>query len=218
MTWSHQEYIIAGFSISFGVAFVIFAVLFCLIRWRSRTFYRMIEVLFSIKHYEATLSNSRAFLDIYGVQIDLPATTRGFLPALALLIMAAAVLTATFVLFLSELILISHYVAPNSKCPSDDEMDCYTTINNTYFFCNSSDTRIDTSLGSLVCYRWIKQNIGTVDILNQTGLCGGLLQVFGWLINRIPDTIGFRTTNLHRNSTVKSSFVNWLLISVWGHY
>ncbi|CAF4011192.1 unnamed protein product, partial [Adineta steineri] len=179
MTWSQQEYTIAGFSMCFGMGIIIFAVLFYLMRWRSRTFYRMIEAMFSIKHYEATLSNSIECIDIYGVQIDLPATTFGFLPALALFIMAAAVLTATFVFFLSELILISYYVTPNSKCPLDDKVDCYTTTNSTYFSCNSSDKIIDTSLGSLVCYRWIKQNIGTVDILNQIGLCGGLLQVFG---------------------------------------
>ncbi|CAF0870912.1 unnamed protein product [Rotaria sordida] len=149
MTWSHQGYAAVGLSIPFGLGVVVSAVLFYLIRWRPRTFYRMIEAMFSIKHYEATLSDDREFIDIYGVQIGLPASTLGFLPPLALLIMATAVLTATFVLFFSELILISYYVSPNSKCPSDDEMDCYTTINGTYFFCNSSDTRIDASLGSL---------------------------------------------------------------------
>jgi hypothetical protein len=183
MTWSYHGYAAAGFSIPFGLGVVIFAVLFYFIRWRRRTFYRMIKAMFSIKHYEATPSDASEFIDIYGVQIGLPSTTFGCLPHLALLIMATAVLTATFVLFLSELILINRYVSPNNKCPLDDEMDCYTTNNNTYFFCNSSDTRIDASLESLACYRWIKQNIGTVDILNQTGLCGGLLQAFGWFVN-----------------------------------
>ncbi|CAF4205345.1 unnamed protein product, partial [Adineta steineri] len=179
MAWSHQGYAAAGFGIPFGLGIVVFTVLFSLIRWCPRTFYRMIKAMFSIKHYEGTSSDAREFIDIYGVQISLSATTFSFLPPLALLIMATAVLTATFVLFLSELFLIGRYVSPNSKCPSDDEMDCYTTVNSTYFYCNSSDTRIDASLGSLVCYRWIKQNIETVEILNQIGLCGGLLQAFG---------------------------------------
>ncbi|CAF1346634.1 unnamed protein product [Adineta steineri] len=183
MAWSHQGYAAAGFGIPFGLGIVVFAVLFSLIRWCPRTFYRMIKAMFSIKHYEGTSSDAREFIDIYGVQISLSATTFSFLPPLALLIMATAVLTATFVLFLSELFLIGRYVSPNSKCPSDDEMDCYTTVNSTYFYCNSSDTRIDASLGSLVCYRWIKQNIETVEILNQIGLCGGLLQAFGWFVN-----------------------------------
>jgi hypothetical protein len=183
MTWSHQGYVAAGFSISFGLGVVIVAILLYLIRWRPRTFYRMIEAMFSIKHYEATPPDGKEFIDIYGVQIRLPSTTFGFLPHVALIIMATAVLTATFVLFLSELIFINLYVPTNSKCPLDDEMDCYTTTNNTYFFCNSSDTKIDESLGSLVCFRWIKQNTGTTDILNQIGLCGGLLQAFGWFVN-----------------------------------
>jgi hypothetical protein len=183
MTSSHQAYAAASFGIPFGFGVVVFAVLFCFIRWYPRTFYRMIEAMFSVKHYEAKLSDAREFIDVYGVQIDLPASVLGFLPPLAFLIMTTAVLTATFVLFLSELIVINHYVSPNSKCPLDDEMDCYTTVNNTYFYCNSSDTRIDASLGSLVCYRWIKENIGTVDILNQIGLCGGLLEAFRWFIN-----------------------------------
>ncbi|CAF1106906.1 unnamed protein product [Adineta steineri] len=183
MAWSHQGYAAAGFGIPFGLGIVVFTVLFSLIRWCPRTFYRMIKAMFSIKHYEGTSSDAREFIDIYGVQISLSATTFSFLPPLALLIMATAVLTATFVLFLSELFLIGRYVSPNSKCPSDDEMDCYTTVNSTYFYCNSSDTRIDASLGSLVCYRWIKQNIETVEILNQIGLCGGLLQAFGWFVN-----------------------------------
>ncbi|CAF4012794.1 unnamed protein product, partial [Rotaria sordida] len=95
MTWSHQGYAAVGLSIPFGLGVVVSAVLFYLIRWRPRTFYRMIEAMFSIKHYEATLSDDREFIDIYGVQIGLPASTLGFLPPLALLIMATAVLTAT---------------------------------------------------------------------------------------------------------------------------
>ncbi|CAF1467817.1 unnamed protein product [Rotaria sp. Silwood1] len=131
MTWSYQEYVAASLSIHFGLGVVIVAVLFYLIRWRPRTFYRMIEAMFSIKHCEATPCNAREFIDVYGVQIGLSATTLGFLPALALFIMATAVLTATFILFLSELIFITRYVSPNSKCPSDNEMDCYTTVNDT---------------------------------------------------------------------------------------
>ena len=183
MTLSHQEYTGAAFGIPVGLGVVVFAVLFSFLRWCPRTFYRMIEAMFSVKHYKSKSSDSRDLIDIYGVQISLQGTSLCFLPPLALLIMATAVLTATFVFFLSELILINYYVLPNSKCPSDYEMDCYTIVNSTYFYCNSSDTRINASLGSLVCYRWIKENIGTVDILNQTGLCGGLLQAFEWFVN-----------------------------------
>ena len=61
-------------------------------------------------------------------------------------------------------------------------MDCYTITNTTYFHCNSSDIRIDESLGSLICYRWIKENLGSVDVLNQIGLCGGLIQALKWFV------------------------------------
>ncbi|CAF3890195.1 unnamed protein product, partial [Rotaria sordida] len=113
MASSYQEYTAAGLSISFGLGAVIFAVLFYLIRWCPRTFYRMIEAMFSIKHHEATPSGVGEYIDVYGVQIGLSATTLGFLPALALFIMTTAVLTATLVLFLSEFILINRFVLPN---------------------------------------------------------------------------------------------------------
>jgi hypothetical protein len=183
MAWSYQAYLAAGLGISFGFPILIFAVLLYLIYRCPKTFYRMIESMFSIKHNEVTTSEGRESIDLYGVLIDLPATIRGFVPRFALILMATAILTATLMLFFSGLILITEYVPSNSKCPSQGEMDCYTIMDNTYFYCNSSDTRVDASLGSLICYRWVKENIGTVDVLNQIGLCGGLIQAFGWFVN-----------------------------------
>jgi hypothetical protein len=163
----------------------------------------MIQSLFSIKHNEATTSDGIESIDFYGVVIDLPATIRGFAPRLALVLMSGAVITAAIMLFLSGIILIHEYIPPNSKCPSDGDMDCYTITNTTiYFHCNSSDIRIDESLGGLICFRWTKENLGTIDILNQIGLCTGLIQAFGWFVNIfLRLLLHMLQRNKHRTST-----------------
>ena len=142
----------------------------------------MIESMFSIKHNKAAKPANKESIDLHGAVIHLPTTTFRFVPIFALILMATSIISATFLLFFSGLILITEYVSPNSKCPSEGPTHCYTTVNNTYFYCNSSDVRINASLGSLVCYRWIKENLDTKDVLSQIGLYGGLIQALEWFV------------------------------------
>ena len=98
----------------------------------------------------------------------------------ALLIMAAAVFAAVFIVFFDGLILIVSTVSQNGNCPDLGQMDCYSnSVPNTYFNCNSSDTLVDASLGRVTCYRWLSQDISTHAVLDQVGLCGGLMAAFG---------------------------------------
>ena len=117
MARTHEEYQAAGFGISFSLPLVVFAVLFYLMYHRPKTFYRMIQSMFSIKYNEATTPDGIGSIDLYGVMIDLPATVRGFIPRFALVLMTTATLTAAFILFFSEIILVHEYLPPNSKLP-----------------------------------------------------------------------------------------------------
>ncbi|CAF1459716.1 unnamed protein product [Didymodactylos carnosus] len=130
---------------------------------------------------ENTRTGERGTLEIHDLSFDLSKHNENCLKV-AFVFMSTCVVAATLVVFFDGLFLIVDDVTTNSKCPLDGEMDCYSR-NNTYFFCNSSDTQIDASLGSLTCYRWLKDGTSTVDILNQVGLCAGLIQAFGWLVN-----------------------------------
>jgi hypothetical protein len=98
----------------------------------------------------------------------------------ALVVMATAVFTAVFVVFFDGLILIVSSVDQNGNCPILGMMDCYSnSLPHTYFSCNSSNTLIDASLGRVTCYRWFSQDITTHDVIDQVGLCGGLMAAFG---------------------------------------
>jgi hypothetical protein len=98
----------------------------------------------------------------------------------ALLIMIAAIFTAVFVVFFDGLILIVVSVDPNGRCPDEGPYDCYDhSPDRTYYNCSSSDQNVDPSLGRVTCYRWFKQDITTHDVLDQIGLCGGLMAAFG---------------------------------------
>ncbi|CAF2242831.1 unnamed protein product [Rotaria magnacalcarata] len=76
------------------------------------------------------------------------------------------------------------YLPRNQKCPDDGDMNCYSTSKTReHFYCNSSDISIPASLGSVTCYRWFKTGMSTLQVLEQIGLCAGLIQVFNWLVN-----------------------------------
>ncbi len=98
----------------------------------------------------------------------------------ALLIMIAAIFTAVFVVFFDGLILIVVSVDPNGVCPDEGPYDCYdNSPARTYFNCSSADLVVNSSLGRVTCYRWFKKDITTHDVLDQIGLCGGLMAAFG---------------------------------------
>jgi hypothetical protein len=97
--------------------------------------------------------------------------------------MVTAVLSTAFVVFFDQMILIVVFVDPTGKCPIDGAMDCYATYSNgTYFLCNSTDTRIDAALGLAACYRWFSNEISTINVLNQIGVCTGFIQAASWCV------------------------------------
>ncbi|CAF3238199.1 unnamed protein product [Rotaria socialis] len=142
--------------------------------------------MFDIVYIPSKGNEQPETLIVYGVPFELRTEKKWFwiIPRVCLGVTASVVIGVTLIVFVGGIILNVIYLPPNENCPKDSDMDCYSTSgNNSYFYCNSSDTFIPTSLGSVTCYRWFKKGISTLEILEQIGLCAGLIQVFNWIVN-----------------------------------
>ncbi|CAF2085752.1 unnamed protein product [Rotaria magnacalcarata] len=142
--------------------------------------------MFGIKYIPSKDDEQHEILNVYGVPFELKRGKQFFsiIARMCLSLIAGVVIGVTLIVFVDGLILNVIYLSQNEKCPEDGDMDCYSTSgNNRYFHCNSSEILIPTTLGSVTCYKWFKKGISTLDILEQIGLCAGLIQVFNWVVN-----------------------------------
>ncbi|CAF3316162.1 unnamed protein product [Rotaria socialis] len=142
--------------------------------------------MFGIEYIPSKDDEQHETLNVYGVPFELKRGKQFFsiIARICLSLTAAVVIGVTLIVFVDGIILNVIYLSPNEKCPEDGDMDCYSTSgNNRYFHCNSSETLIPTYLGSATCYKWFKKGISTLEILEQIGLCAGLIQVFNWVVN-----------------------------------
>lgn len=149
-------------------------------------FHALIRRMFGIEYSSSdnTLENS-AKLNLYGINVELK-EKKGWcfnIPRACLWFTTSTVIGMTLLVFIDGIILNVIYLSSNQKCPENGDMDCYSTSNkNKYFFCNSSDILIPESLGPVVCYRWFKKGMSTLEILEQIGLCTGIFQMFNLMV------------------------------------
>jgi hypothetical protein len=188
MVWDYSHYLATNLGISFGLILVSLVVTGFLFGGRPQVFYALIKNMFDIEYIPLNCEEQPGTetLNLYGEYFVLRKRKDWFwaIPRCCLWVTAGVVIGATLIVFVDGLVLNAIYLTRNQKCPEDGDMDCYSTSgNNTYFHCNSSDILIPYSLGSVTCYRWFKKGISTLDILEQIGLCAGLIQVFNWMVN-----------------------------------
>lgn len=196
MAQSYKFYQTANLTISFGIVLCVLLVVIYLYKSRREQFYVLIEQMFGIKgivQRRNTEIGTNAIvhekLDLFEAVIDIHSITskvQTFFIWFSLCFTTAMVIAATLIVFVDGIILNVIYLKVDSNCPSNGNMDCYMTrrgsSNHTYFFCNSSDTQFPQYFGSVTCYRWWKDSLSTVDVLNQIGLCTGVIQAFGWIV------------------------------------
>ncbi|UJR11715.1 hypothetical protein I4U23_015896 [Adineta vaga] len=182
MAPGHSTYQISNYTLSFGA--IVASLIFIGVLWTARTevFRAMIKKMFSIKYSWSEGLERSATLDIYGEKFVLRDRKQWCfqVPRICLWLMIGVVIGVTLMVFIDGLILNVIYLPANEKCPDDGDMDCYSTKQAQYFYCNSSDISISESMGSVICYRWFKRGLSTLEVLEQIGLCTGLFEVFSW--------------------------------------
>ncbi|CAF1495281.1 unnamed protein product [Adineta ricciae] len=182
MAPGHSTYQGSNYALSFGA--IITSLILIAVLWKARAgiFKLMIKKMFSMKYTWSEGLEQTATLDIFGEKFVLKNRKQCcfVVPRVCLWLMIGVVIGVTLMVFIDGLILNVIYLPSNEKCPDDGDMDCYSTKQARYFYCNSSDILVPDSMGTSICYRWFKRGISTLEVLEQIGLCTGLFEVFSW--------------------------------------
>ncbi|CAF1193251.1 unnamed protein product [Didymodactylos carnosus] len=185
--WTFNRYIGANVGIGLGSVALTFLVMLLLIRFFNNLFYLIVEKIFGIKRYYLDIKvNSEAkqktqILNLYGKHIDLADRSR--INRYMLFIITTTAISAVLIVFFDGCLLAAVSIYPNTTCPYFGTMDCFVYQSDD----NSPSVKFECSSGNLAnfsdssawCYRWIALDQTTTSIVNQIGICTGLLTAYG---------------------------------------
>lgn len=118
----------------------------------------------------------RVVLDVYGKYLPL----RKKRNRCVILMLTTVVITATILAFGEGCILASTTAYQDRPCPPQGDMECFYGPNATYFQCTvQRNISLPGSLLFATCFRWVAPNLGVSDVLDQIGVCTGLLAALG---------------------------------------
>ena len=118
----------------------------------------------------------RVILNVYGKYLPLRKKRNRFL----ILMLTTVVISTTILAFGEGCILASITAYQSGPCPPQGEMECFYGSNATYFQCTVEEViNLPPSILSATCFRWVAPHLDVSDVLNQIGVCTGLLTALG---------------------------------------
>ncbi|CAF1254984.1 unnamed protein product, partial [Didymodactylos carnosus] len=159
-----------------SVVFILIIVLI-LMKCNDHFSHFIIEVASGIKFIDAQ-NRIPEQLDVYDKHIEL-INGRKRIYLFVVSILTTSSLSAVSIIFIQGCIFAGERVYPSGACPTSGVLDCFNDVINVRFQCvPNSIVDFNISQGQFAwCYGWIALNQTTDSVLNQLGICGGLLGV-----------------------------------------